>query len=72
MNATAKPSPLLGRFLVLCAVIFMSLPCSLRSEEALKEQSDLNATEPGPLEAAIQHSARSKWRWAKSDMQSRR
>ena len=54
MNATAKPSPLLGRFLVLCAVIFMSLPCSLRSEEALKEQSDLNATEPGPLEAAKQ------------------
>ncbi|MGI9313635.1 MAG: hypothetical protein ACR2PN_02940 [Luminiphilus sp.] len=54
MTTTAKPSPLLGRFLVLCAVIFMSLPSSLRSEEALKEQSDLDATEPGPLEAAKQ------------------
>ena len=54
MTTTAKPSPLLGRFLVLCAVIFMSLPSSLRSEEALQEQSDLDATEPGPLEAAKQ------------------
>ena len=47
MTLTAKPSPLLGLFLVLCAAIFTALPASVRSEEAPKAQSDMEATEPG-------------------------
>jgi len=54
MTVTAKPSPLLGLFLVLCAAIFTALPASVRSEEAPKAQSDMEATEPGTLDAAKQ------------------
>ena len=54
MTVTAKPSPLLGLFLVLCAALFTALPASVRSEEAPKAQSDMEATEPGTLDAAKQ------------------
>ncbi len=52
MTATAKPYPLLGLLLALWAAIFMFFPTSVRSEEAPSDQSDLDATEPGPIEAA--------------------
>ena len=51
MSTTAKPSPLLGLLCVLCVAVSASLAGSVRSEEALREQSDLDATEPGTLEA---------------------
>ena len=39
---------------MLCAAIFTALPASVRSEEAPKAQSDMEATEPGTLDAAKQ------------------